>query len=496
MRRRATKGNENNLPFKYLGYGSSGRIFFSNNGTEWTSPGTIGASVTIYGIAYDGKTFIAVTSSGSNYKSIDGVEWEPIDIGGLTNSMYAGIKYIKSKNTFICADSSGYIFTSTDGGNTWKTERPASIALWGLGYYNGSYWVCGNSGRLFKKSEDDAAWGEITNPANSTIYGYAGANKRDIICGGNGNLSVSTDGVSFNSKIISSIVGTTLKHIAYSPTLNLWVVAGYSGAILTSNNNGNSFEYNFLGVSLSIEGIIWDGTKFIVTGSGSNIYYSLDGFNWELANGLSTYNNTIYGICYINETEQPDLTYNPLVLVHFDDSIINEVNPNANVSVSGTYSISTSYYKFNRALAMQSGNVYLQWTMPMNYNVANSGMSLDTWLFHTQNTTDLSFILNSFQFDFVLSPTEVTCNFHGNTHTTSKVSGTWIRFIVDIDTEGNYYMNLNEEEFYGKLVFPSNTTVVNLRISKTSSYTTYVDEIYLSTGGRRIPINPDNPYTL
>ena len=224
---------------KYLSIGAlNGLIFSSTDGTSFTSNNS-GTSNIQYSLAYGNGIYVLVGQNGMILTSNNLETWTH-RTSGTTNFLF-NVKFIKDK--FI-AVGTNVILISKDGIN-WD-KKNSDIDIWNIYYKNNKYLICGskNNTAVISISEDLELWDNFTLNQTSII--------KDIAYGNGKYIAV---GISYETgcKVYSSLDGINWDLIADNFTTNL-----------------NS--------------IIYDDTKFVTVGSNGTtgeVFYSLDGINWE-----------------------------------------------------------------------------------------------------------------------------------------------------------------------------------------------------------------------
>lgn len=138
------------------------------------------------------------------------------------------------------------------------------------------HWITIDTAGLVYLSTDGATW-DYTSTAPSTPavdiaykpgYGYV------ITRGGGRNFAYSVDGTAW-----STIPGTSNGNsIAYSETRDTWVAAVTDGVMYSTD--AVNWTLITLAAGVSMNGVVWTGSEFVVVGSSSVVYRSPDGIEW------------------------------------------------------------------------------------------------------------------------------------------------------------------------------------------------------------------------
>lgn len=112
----------------WIAVGDVGQLYTSTDGITWTSrTSTFGANP-IYGIAYDGTTWLLV-GSGAAATSTDGITWtaQTIPVARFTRCVWDD-----AAEVFVCAGmnaGSAYLYTTPDGA-TYTEQRAGAELIW------------------------------------------------------------------------------------------------------------------------------------------------------------------------------------------------------------------------------------------------------------------------------------------------------------------------------------------------------------------------------
>jgi hypothetical protein len=279
---------------------ASGSFFVSYNGRIWLTGGD-SASNTM-GYSYDGRTWVGLgrgifsgyaksaawngtlwVASGTGTTnslaySYDGINWVGLGRTMLTNASQAGDVVWNGRvflaGAMLTATGSGIFAAYSFNGINWTSLNTSSfpgvftntVFTWCL-VWDGVFWRMGGG----NGATTNNYW-YTSDPTGATGWtggGYIGTASGDMYAMG------------FNGKVLIG-AGNTSGWIGYSYDGRIWVTR--TGIIC--NNQGR--------------GTIWDGVKFISTGTGGTSYigHSLNGVDWSQTNtnpsGDSGF-NLVYG---------------------------------------------------------------------------------------------------------------------------------------------------------------------------------------------------------
>ena len=238
------------LQGKFHAVGDDGYYATSTDGITWTQLG-IGTTQWLGDICWTGTKYVIVGNSVLA-NSVDGITWTlrslpPDYVGtsaGFTYCCTSGTSVITSEGTY------GRCIRSVDNGDTWAMTISADTSIGSLNYYaNNRYILASTAGYIRYSDNDGANWGLATYPA-----------------------------------------GMSQTTACYSPTLNRWVVGGYSNSKLAfvyttdpaSGNWGTCVIDGPSGATQSVENIVWAGGQFTAACRNGIIATSTNGIYWTL----------------------------------------------------------------------------------------------------------------------------------------------------------------------------------------------------------------------
>jgi len=224
----------------------SSSIAYSYDGTNWISATNIFDEG--YGVKWNGRMWVAVGNPNSTFNtriaySYDGICWKRP-------------KFVPKFKRFYTIDWNGEIWVV--GG------EPLPFNTLSLAYsYDGDTWILAT-----------------INPSPFICYTVVWNGIMWLAGGDNNILCYSYDGINWyqvNLPPGMSIIYT----IAWNGSM--WVAGGDSSPYISYSYDGQNWEntnINFVGTPNQVNGITWDGNKWLAVGSVGQIYYSYDGLLW------------------------------------------------------------------------------------------------------------------------------------------------------------------------------------------------------------------------
>jgi hypothetical protein len=243
---------------------SDGTAAYSPDGIFWTA---LDATATTFGsnsfqqIRFLNGKFYAVGTGGAMASSSDGVNWTALSQAAITSRIndiaWGAGKLVIVGNAGIMAysDNGGSTWTANDQSALFKDSGNAAANINSVVYAAGNFVAVGQAGTA-AWSVDGVAWADAGPGASGThaIFGNSGgpAGIKMAACGngvfviaGQGKAAVSADGVSWQARDLSSLLGT----------------------------GGTSW----------LNCVVFADGKFVAGGANGQLVYSFDAVNWTKA---------------------------------------------------------------------------------------------------------------------------------------------------------------------------------------------------------------------
>jgi len=222
----------------------------------------------------DGINVWAAGTSGNVFKSSDG--------GNTWQSFYVGTSdfnsvFVIGLNIWL-ASQNGNIVRSTDGGNNWLTTSgfPAAKSLFFMDISNGFF--AGGSGTIYKTINGGANWMQVTSGTGNNLncVKFSDANN-GAVCGTNGTVIITTNGGSLWTVLNTTV---TKELLSIDMKANTIITSGVDATVLKSTNNGNSWsiiDYKITTQSDVNSVFMQDANTYFSIGGGGFIRKSTDG---------------------------------------------------------------------------------------------------------------------------------------------------------------------------------------------------------------------------
>ena len=255
----------------FVAVGTAGENFTSTNGTNWIRGGQLlrnhaGLLAPHYAICYGNGLFVAAGWKRAVHTSPNGINWTFRNPGTADDKDLYAAAYDPDTPQYVVAGADGYGSTSPDG-VTWTMFQSGTLGFRAITYRNGTYIAACGSGRVAKS----------TNGRNWTSTKINAAGKH-LMCAASGEVN-----------------GT-----------DMFVVAGGSGVLYTSTDNGSSWQLRTTPANLTyLYGATFTGTHFVIACAAEGTTYnycpiltSPDGITWTIRNSQALKANCawLYGV--------------------------------------------------------------------------------------------------------------------------------------------------------------------------------------------------------
>ncbi len=198
-------------------------------------------------VGYNGCIIGSKASNGSIWSDPINVQFHYMTLIPSTTEQFRTVLFL-SPLIGLAGGTRGILYRTVDGGSTWNSVSPPLLFrvvnyLFPVG---SSIWALGNAGLLMKSLDQGVSW--LTSRLNIT---YPGGKAKNLYC------------------------GSALNNQSF-------IVVGYGGTILLTNNGGNSFvsSYQSIGYdsSLALNSVhYYDSNTIYISGERGLLIRSLDG---------------------------------------------------------------------------------------------------------------------------------------------------------------------------------------------------------------------------
>ena len=204
-------------------------------------------------------------------------------VSGYTGGLRTGIW---DNEQFVAVGDTGAIHTSVDG-STWVAQTSGTTQdlkdirwnKWAVGERGvPEYVVVGDTGTILW-SNNGEDWNAVTSGVSDTLNAIAYNGSTYVAVGNNGTVVYSSNVTTWQAG--TSGVSSNILDIIYNDDCDKFIAVGASGVILESSD-GNTWTAQESGVTGALLGISWTEGRMVITGVNGSIITSDDnGLTWE-----------------------------------------------------------------------------------------------------------------------------------------------------------------------------------------------------------------------
>jgi photosystem II stability/assembly factor-like uncharacterized protein len=267
----------------------SGIHLSSDNGESWFHSSLDDNLITTFDIDAVGTIYAGSLYSSTVFRSIDnGLNWAAINF--TENGGGVGDIEVKNVNTILIA--SGWIYKSSDYGETWDTVFTGAIDIIDLALNSlGEFYAISLTGAFYTSADDGAIWTQISNLPVSYGRKIFVTPDGNIFAGGSGIYRSSDGGISWDTVLIPALTGH-IRDISSNGD-ELYAGAYFMGAYKSIDQGSHWVSSNKGLNNSSVSFLLNDFTgRIISTGNLSGMAFTSDnGFNWSLLSPIGQLNS-------------------------------------------------------------------------------------------------------------------------------------------------------------------------------------------------------------
>jgi hypothetical protein len=267
-------------------YGTTSNVMYSSDGNIWSNVTTGTTSNSWTSVSYGNDRFLAISSNATSMYSLNGINWTTGGSPGLqSNCLTFGDGY------FVCPSSNSSVsaVSISTNGQSWQVlslnYTPGVYA--GITYGGSGFVAVSSTGLLL--GFIPTFWVNTTQVVNSSKLNSV--NWSDLTYGngsfvavGQGLIQTSLD---YGNTWSSFAVSNTLSSVTYSPNLGKFVALPgfFEDGLYTSTDSSNwTLSQTLPSVQSAPTSLTYGNGQFVAPLYGdSNVFYSRDGINWNLA---------------------------------------------------------------------------------------------------------------------------------------------------------------------------------------------------------------------
>lgn len=180
-----------------------GTIYSSSDGLKWTSATAPGTAVTfgsLNGIAWSGKTYVAVGDASALATSPDGLNWT-VRTSPETQAEYNAVTWSGTGFVVVGSGGSGAVIDTSPDGVTWSSVDGSGISeLEGIAW-SGKSFVAVGSGGIYS-SLDGVSWTHQQAPIGTglALHGVTFGRSEFLAVGDTGTILTSLDGITWTKR--------------------------------------------------------------------------------------------------------------------------------------------------------------------------------------------------------------------------------------------------------------------------------------------------------
>ena len=279
----------------FVAVGEGGFIARSADGQQW-QPVTSPVTADLNRVVWVGDHFVAVGTGGAVALSQDGAgrAWSVLVAGnGPTNDLYAAAG----------TDTGLLLVAGTDelrllpaGATAWLDQlnpnltAPAPTWTYYSGFWDGSlFLVGGDDGMVTSGTQTNSllpfAWTFPAGPLRNWLWDMVHLPGLYVAVGDLATIEISDDGVAWDLDVVPDST-TNAVLLGVGGRLDLMVVVGTAGTILTSTNGVVWAAVQPAPTTNDLQGVAWFQNRLLLTGGAGTILTGTDGTHWSLVTNL------------------------------------------------------------------------------------------------------------------------------------------------------------------------------------------------------------------
>lgn len=283
-------------------------IYTSSDGATWTSrtipsytSAAYAGTVTLYSVAWNGTSFVAVGQYGRYVTSSDGITWTSYN--DISVAEFYAVSVVNSKTIAFghssCVILAGATRAEVMQSGTWSFTINAAISNQRLVAYDGSstYVACGGANTIYgmlMSSSDGVSWTAgsfLPVQDNYIVTQYVNGNF--VALGQYGSLAYSSNGTSWTQADTGTAAAKYA--IAYGAGVYVTVGAGNAGAGYALSSPDLTTWTSRSAGSNTLNDVIFANSLFVAVGNTGVVYTTPDGVTWTYRSaGSSAFQRIIY----------------------------------------------------------------------------------------------------------------------------------------------------------------------------------------------------------
>ncbi len=228
---------------------------------------------------------IMMCQQGRVYVSSDaGASWTPVETGA--DAPARAISFADAQHGIVVGDG-GLIFTTEDGGKTWKERLDANGKhfttehLMSVCYLGNRAWAAGFDGAILASTDGGRTW---ASQKSGTTFGleaiYFFDQNHGWVVGWSGSILRTEDGGNTWKNVSSKASTWSLSWVFFKDLQNGWTV-GFNGQLLRSRDGGLTWEKQTSPIADWLKSIGVDKDQRLWIANDDQLLMSADGEKWQ-----------------------------------------------------------------------------------------------------------------------------------------------------------------------------------------------------------------------
>ncbi len=286
-------------------------ILTSTDGVTWNTQNISNGGLSLHSAIWTGKQYVAIGIQNSKWEALksffgkpakidtavtavssDGQSWSVTELPTGSTRRVGPKALAWNGSLFVLGCDSGMIYTSTDG-LIWllQKESPTEVSLMNVVWGGAMFIAVGrdmnratNGKAAIWTSPDGTNWSkDKTAEGNATLSNATWAGNQFVAVGFGGQIQVSAGSGEWQRKSPISGGGNLTKMTSNG---SLFVAVGHQTNL--TSVDGKQWTPHPVPADFVINGVAWNGKRFVAVGAKGVVFTSSDGKNWMLASAGTT----------------------------------------------------------------------------------------------------------------------------------------------------------------------------------------------------------------
>ena len=283
-----------------------GLILATTNGGQTWAPQTSPTTSQLFTVTSTDESHAWIGGDGGSllFTRNGGTTWDRRDLGGSSSYDFHGLVFVDAVHGWT-VDSYGQIGVTSDGGESWQYDTPASPHSGQLAIAADAtrLWVVGQAGLVLSRPiEAGGTWALQTSGTESTLRTVTSRSAGRLVAGGDAGSMLDTvnGGATWTTRSSGPIL--QIQEIAFADTQHGWLVGKAEDTsdalIYGSSDGGVTWQQQLLDGGMNwLDGCTFaDATHGWAGGWGGGITATTDGSTWHTQVTPGWPNTSYYGM--------------------------------------------------------------------------------------------------------------------------------------------------------------------------------------------------------